>query len=134
MIKVSNSSEQSNHSPTNSFNLSPVEQKVVQWLKIKKQCTIDEVVSEFAIDKLEATSILNELSQRDLVKTIQLEGDNIYLLKVTNLKKEKFLDKFLKNVEKKIGKIKFSRLIILTFVTAILLLPFVFSRCLTMFT
>ncbi len=127
MIKVNNSSEQPSYPASGSLNLSPVEQKVIQWLRIKKQCTIDEMISEFAIDNIEADYILAELKQRNLVKMIELEGDQVYLLQVSNLKKEKFIESKLKALEKKIGKMTFRTLIVLTFVTAFLLIPFVFS-------
>ena len=127
MIKVNNSSEQPSYPASGSLNLSPVEQKVIQWLRIKKQCTIAEVISEFSIDNIEADYILAELKQRNLVKMIELEGDQVYLLQVSNLKKEKFIESKLKALEKKIGKMTFRTLIVLTFVTAFLLVPFVFS-------
>ena len=96
---MNNSSEKPTFSQANFANLSDEEKKIIKWLKVKKQCTQQEVVDEFAIDTFQAQDFLLELTSRNLLKVIELEGDHVYILKLAHSQQGKFIDNLLKNVE-----------------------------------
>ena len=126
-MKATNFSEQQISSQTNFSNLSEEEKSIIELLQVKKQCTQPEVVDQLCIDNAQAQKSLEELTKRNLLKVIPSEKHNIYIIKTAQPKKYRPVDNFLKYIEQKIGRIKLSTLIMLIFVTAFLLTPFVFS-------
>ena len=111
----------------NILNLSASESKLINWLRRKRECKLEEVVAEIIADRATAKEILASLQAKNFLKPIELKGELLYQLQFPTQKKDKFIERFLKGIELKIGKITFSRLIILTFISAALLSPFVLS-------
>lgn len=109
------------------FNLSETEQTLINWLRRKQQCTLEEVVAEIISDKTLAKETLKSLQEKNFLKKIEVKGDTFYRLQFPAQKKNKFAEKFLKKIEKKVGRVNFKTLIILTFITVFILIPFVLS-------
>ena len=117
-MKVNDFSAQKKYS-----QLSSDANRLIHWLQTKKQCSLEDVTTELTIDSYQAQTLLDDLTNQNFLKVISIDGNNTYVLKVTNKPKKNFLQ----SCEKKIGRITLSNLIFLTFITAFLLTPFVFS-------
>ncbi len=111
----------------NILNLSESETKLVNWLRRKRECSLEEIVAEIIPDKANAKEILASLQTKSFLKRIEFKGEFLYQLQFPAQKNDRFIERFLKSIELKIGKITFAKLITLTFISAALLTPFVLS-------
>lgn len=111
-----------------SVNLPPEERSLVNWMRRQQDCSIEEIAAHIGQDRAAAKRAIEQLMSKGFVEQREVAGLLRYIILRESQGGGFVSANFLKFVEKQLGKIKFSTLITLTFITAFLLIPFALSQ------
>ncbi|MGK7876209.1 MAG: hypothetical protein AB4426_23805 [Xenococcaceae cyanobacterium] len=115
------------HSVANILTLPESERKLVNWIRRQGKCTLLEVAAQIGEDETAARTLLDTLEEKGFLQKRLVAGDFSYQICLVTKQGGKPSGEILQAFEKKFGKLKFSTLILLTFVTVALLTPFALS-------
>ncbi len=105
-------------------DLPDIERKIINWLRRRGESSLVELSDYIGLNKQETKELLLTIEEKGFLEKRIVAKELFYQVKVSSRKQNKTL---WKQLDSKVGKITFSSLIILTFVTVGLLTPFAFS-------
>ncbi len=112
-----------NHSLASILTLSEQERKLVNWMRREGDCTLAQVTAKVGKDETFAVTLLDSLEQKKLVTKKLVSGEFYYHISLAPRGDRQVPHSLLDGL----SKLKFSTLVVLTFITVALLAPFVFS-------
>ena len=127
MPKSKSTTKSTGISTADILSLPDSEKKLVNWLRRQQECTLKEIAQYLQKEQSSALPILEKLEATGFVQHREVDGLFFYSINFKGKTQGNISGGFWKKLEKKVGSVKFSTLIVLTLITAALLTPFAFS-------